>query len=245
VTGRFEPSLLEVEALRAPISKVKADYDPATVKVWLRCDPFDAVPVIKEMLTIGRSTESDLILPHPSVSKTHAMVRSLGDDLVIEDRSSYGTSVNGERVTTSPIKPGDALTIGPYSIEVSAERFDGPKDDDTRPLPKLNSAEAMSGRVEKTALDEVLQQIEFYKKTGTLKVWTDSAKGMLVAYEGRPMFAEWEAGEELTDQGALFAMLRLKRGSFSFMTKVEAGEMTMSGTMTSMLMEFARTVDED
>ncbi len=39
-------------------------------------------------------------------------------------------------------------------------------------------------------------------------------------------------------------MLSLERGNFSFMTKVEAGEMTMSGTITSMLMEFARNADE-
>ena len=41
-----------------------------------------------------------------------------------------------------------------------------------------------------------------------------------------------------------FTMLALKAGEFSFMAKVEAGEMTLQGTMTSLLMEFARQADE-
>ena len=39
-------------------------------------------------------------------------------------------------------------------------------------------------------------------------------------------------------------MLRLESGEFSFMTKVEAGEMTLQGTITSLLMEWARQSDE-
>ena len=44
---------------------------------------------------------------------------------------------------------------------------------------------------------------------------------------------------------AVFGMLRLKKGNFSFMSKVEAGEMTMAGTtVTGLLMEFSRQSDE-
>ena len=40
-------------------------------------------------------------------------------------------------------------------------------------------------------------------------------------------------------------MLRLRRGQFSFMSKVEAGEMSMQGqTLTGILLEFSRQADE-
>jgi hypothetical protein len=235
------------DELKAPITKLQ-EVDPSKVDLWLRCVPFKPLPLgTKDVVTIGRGDDCDMVLPHESVSRAHALVRKIGAKLVVEDRSSYGTSVNGKRIRTHDLSAGDLLTIGPYCIDVTRTGNTETKKSDTRPLRKTaESAEAMSGRIQKVALDEVLQQIEFYKKSGTLKVWTESLKGMLVVYEGRPMFAELEqeGAADLKDQDALFAMLALKAGEFSFMAKVEAGEMTLQGTMTSLLMEFARQADE-
>lgn len=240
----------EEEAKPPPISAIKAGaFDPNDVRAWLCCDPFRPVPVLtsKASINLGRKRDCDMILPHESVSKVHAVVRALGEEIVVEDRSTYGTYLNGSRVRSATVAVGDTLTIGPYQIEVrdSLERKKKKTDeDDTRPFRVVgSSAEALSGRVEKVPLTEVLQQIEFFDKSGTLKVWTESESGILVTYEGKPMYAEWDGGK-VRDQEAVFTMLRLEQANFSFMSKVEAGEMTMEGTLSAILMDFSRELDE-
>jgi len=208
---------------------------------WLHCPPLRPVPVgAKPQLVVGRSRSCDLILPHDSVSRAHAVVRALGEELTLEDRSTYGTTLNGERIRQAKLKPGDTIGIGPYEIQVK-DQVERPQEESTRPLRVARSSEAMQGRLEKVSLFEVLQQIEFNKKTGTLTVFGGEEKGLLVVYEGLPMYAEM-AGNR--DAEAVFHMLDLERGDFSFMAKVEPGEKTMEGPLTGVLMEYSRRVDE-
>ena len=208
-------------------------YYPQMNPVALRAD---------KVTTIGRSEAADLVLVHESVSRTHAMIRVLGGEMTLEDRSSYGTWINGDRVLTGQLKPGDMITIGPYDLRVEAQR---PQADqaDTQPLRTLASSEAIGGRLERVSLPEVLQQIEFNQKTGTLEVFCEGqdAHGTLVVYEGRPVYAEMG---ELQDLEAVIHMVGIKRGNFSFRDKVEAGEMRMSTTLTSILLEASRQIDE-
>src|SRR5690606_6388305 len=150
----------------------------------------------KPLVALGRSRECDLILPHASVSRTHVVVRALGGKVVFEDRSSYGTWVNGKRTVSGELAPGDALTVGPYEVVFKGQREIRREqgEEETRPFQVPASSEAMNGRLERVALDEVLQQIEFYKKTGTLRVFTDDFDGILVVYDGAPMYAEAQDG---------------------------------------------------
>lgn len=238
------------EPVQPPVSQLPRipDDDPRIV-AWLCCDPFPPVPVGAEpVVTLGRAATSGLVLPHPGVSRTHAVVRVAGRDLVFEDRSSYGSYVNGERVLTRPLAVGDVLIVGPYEIKVRStaevQGKSGPAEQ-TRPIEtfrNLPSAEAMSGRIEKASLLEVLQAIEFNRKTGTLEVFTEEdRKGQLVIYEGAPMCASFG---HLKGSEAVFAMVALRRGHFSFRSKIEAGERTISTTLTGLLLEAGRRMDE-
>lgn len=247
-TRRFEPSA--PEPVRPPVSQVpRFDVDDPRIAGWLHCEPFSPVPVgLTPVLTLGRAPDSGLVLPHPGVSRTHAIVRVAGRDLVFEDRSTYGSYVNGERVLTRPLQVGDALLIGPYEIKVRSTKEVKEKvsteAEETRPLESfrnLPSADAMSGRLEKSSLSEVLQTIEFNQKTGTLEVFTDDVSGQLVVYEGTPMFASFG---DLDDDEAVFAMVGQRRGYFTFRSKIEAGERTMKITITGLLLEAGRRVDE-
>jgi hypothetical protein len=235
-----------VEEIPAPRAKAPAaDQDLSQVTLWLRCHPFDPIPVSREgVLELGRHSSCGLVLAHGSVSRVHAVVRFVGGDAVLEDRSSYGTYVNGERVRSRQLQPGDVLTIGPYDIEVLGEDTSAPSDEEgTRPLRTFASSEAIGGRLEKVSLAEVLQQIEFNEKTGTLEVYAEGLEGVFVVYEGKPMYAELGP---FKDSAAVIKMLRLTKGTFSFGSKVEAGEMTMAGqTITGLLMDATRAFDEE
>jgi len=89
---------------------------------------------------------------------------------------------------------------------------------------------------------EVLQGIEFNKKSGTLRVFNDDFDGTIVIYEGRPMYATANGG--VKDDEVVFGMLAQDRGNFSFMAKVEPGEMSMDSSITGLLLEASRRQDE-
>ena len=71
--------------------------------------------------TIGRMAQADFILDAPLVSRVHCKLTvSRGGDLEVEDTgSTNGTLVNGQRITRSPLKAGDSLTIGRVEFSVS------------------------------------------------------------------------------------------------------------------------------
>jgi adenylate cyclase len=80
----------------------------------------DTIPLIREVLTIGRRESCDICLRLPNVSGQHCelsyrdgfwWVRDLG--------STNGVKVNGMRVPKKLLQPGDTLTIAKrqYTIE--------------------------------------------------------------------------------------------------------------------------------
>jgi pSer/pThr/pTyr-binding forkhead associated (FHA) protein len=64
--------------------------------------------------TIGRATGADFIIDAALVSRVHCRVTALAaGELEIKDlESTNGTYVNGERVETARLAPGDRLLVG-------------------------------------------------------------------------------------------------------------------------------------
>jgi hypothetical protein len=69
---------------------------------------------------IGRSPNADLRLDDPSVSRRHALVVAEPEKplRVLDDRSLNGVFLNGETVEFAPLRDGDELAIGHYSLYV-------------------------------------------------------------------------------------------------------------------------------
>ncbi len=70
----------------------------------------------KDRLVIGRTADCDVCLPHPSVSRRHALLERLPGGLRVHDlRSVNGVLVGGRRVT-EPVFVGEQerIGIGPY-----------------------------------------------------------------------------------------------------------------------------------
>ncbi|MAY75198.1 MAG: hypothetical protein CMJ31_10860, partial [Phycisphaerae bacterium] len=79
---------------------------------------------------LGRSKACDFALVDPSVSRSHASVRSEGGVWSIADESSrHGTLVNGERLEAGvwrPLGRGDQVTIGPWILRAWMGEDDPP-----------------------------------------------------------------------------------------------------------------------
>ena len=66
--------------------------------------------------------ECDLVLPIGDVSRHHAAIQwADGGWTMVDLESRYGTFVNGDRVTSSPIRHGDQLTFGQSVANVTFE----------------------------------------------------------------------------------------------------------------------------
>ncbi len=64
--------------------------------------------------TVGRATGADFIVDAPLVSRVHCRLTALpGGELEVKDLdSTNGTFINGQRVDTARLAPGDRLGIG-------------------------------------------------------------------------------------------------------------------------------------
>ena len=123
------------------------------------------VPITKDLLAIGRRTESDLRLVGSDVSREHAEIVRQGEEWILKDKGSrYGTYVNGEAVTEHKLVHGDRVQFGRASgTDIVFLTGDGPSHTDRSHASAVNDLRQLaalleglralgSGRV----LDEVL-----------------------------------------------------------------------------------------
>ncbi len=70
-------------------------------------------------MTLGRMSTCNVKLDSPMVSRQHARIYLLEEDVFIEDlNSNNGTMVNGKRVSKAKIGPDDNIQIGPFTIKI-------------------------------------------------------------------------------------------------------------------------------
>jgi hypothetical protein len=73
---------------------------------------------LEERVTvIGRSSECDVPLEDPNVSRRHAEIRRIGEGYSLVDLgSTNGTEVNGQRIQETALMNGDVIELGTTSI---------------------------------------------------------------------------------------------------------------------------------
>ena len=111
-----------------------------------------AVPLSTgESVVVGRAGPSDVVVPHPGLSRRHARFELQDEQVWLEDLgSTNGTRVNGERVERVQVGPGDEIRVGEVVVSVHA-----------RPglLSGLEGEQAFRAR-----LDEEVERARFYKR---------------------------------------------------------------------------------
>lgn len=92
-------------------------------------------------ISIGRSQSNDIILGSKTVSRRHAIIKIMGERVLLVNQSANGLMVGTERVEhTRELRPGEAATIDIYTIRVdgahpSAAVSAAPVAAPQRPLP--------------------------------------------------------------------------------------------------------------
>jgi pSer/pThr/pTyr-binding forkhead associated (FHA) protein len=70
--------------------------------------------------TVGRHPDSDIFLDDVTVSRHHCRFSATMEALTVEDAgSTNGTYVNGERVDSERLAPGDEVLIGRFHLIVA------------------------------------------------------------------------------------------------------------------------------
>lgn len=72
----------------------------------------------KPIVTVGRGSANDIVLSDTSISRLHAVIKTVDGALVLADRgSTNGVIVNGQRITGDvTLKLGDSVKMGAYEF---------------------------------------------------------------------------------------------------------------------------------
>ena len=80
------------------------------------------------LLTIGRVPPNDIVVPHPKVSRNHAMIRMLqpGEFYLIDIGSTNGTQLNGKRIVVPMLlKDNDIIAIEDCDLTFHLQHING------------------------------------------------------------------------------------------------------------------------
>jgi len=71
----------------------------------------------KDVISIGRSRDNDIVIENLAVSRNHARIRRENNSFILRDlNSANGTFVNGVRVTKTELFNDDVITIGKHKL---------------------------------------------------------------------------------------------------------------------------------
>jgi pSer/pThr/pTyr-binding forkhead associated (FHA) protein len=111
------------DAPAAPVRLEPAVHPQRPRLVWLtgpvagRCDELP-----ENGLWIGREAPANVVVANSAISRLHVWVGAQGDEIVaLDERSSNGTFLDGERFTRRPLLPGDVVTL---ALDAASFRFE-------------------------------------------------------------------------------------------------------------------------
>jgi pSer/pThr/pTyr-binding forkhead associated (FHA) protein len=201
---------------------------------------------------LGRSPECSLQLPAAGASRRHASVAWRDGAVVLRDLgSTNGTFLNGERVSgEATLRSGDKIRIGGLEVLFccveAGTAVSGVSESSTVvsfwPGAGGAGGDALRGDLEKVPLFAVLQMLEMGRQCGCLAVETDTGEAYLWLDTGRIVHAENGKSSGLD---AALAIAQASVGRFDFAPGSPAPERSVSASVTEVILEATRLLDED
>lgn len=110
---------------------------------WLSGQEFPVLGKPDDVVTVGRSSQCDIVFAGTHLSRLHAEITINYSSLTIKDMgSANGTFVNDEKVTNAQIYPGDRIRLDVYSFRVFGPGIELPKSATTSmqalPISEIN-----------------------------------------------------------------------------------------------------------
>ena len=216
----------------------------------LFCPPLAPLELERDRrVAIGRGRECELPLFSDSASRRHAEVYAEGEDFLVRDLGSKnGTFLNGEPVDRPrTLRPGDRIGVGANVItfcrvESSLSGFlSDPAGHETMVFARAVAREVFRGELAEMPIFVVLQMLEMGHKTGELEITADTGLVHLWLGDGQPLHAE---SEKARGMDAAMAIVGTTRGAFRFVANVDAPARSLEVSMTELLLEASRQLDE-
>jgi anti-anti-sigma factor len=102
----------------------------------------------KPVIVVGRSSECDITLGGPLVSRKHCRFVACGDAYAVEDMGSHnGTHLNGKRVERQTLVEGDRIAVVPHILVYHA------LDEEPVAAPALPRGDVSAGMMATAAVD--------------------------------------------------------------------------------------------
>ncbi len=133
---------------------------------------------------VGRDASADIRLAQNGVSGVHARLDGRGGEAVVSDhRSTNGTWVNGERVSTTTIRPGDEIAFGDALFDVTLSMRPS-----HRGLSAIASVAAVAGIgvVATTLLPERTREVSLWTKDMYREQAATSLREAVEAFDASP-----------------------------------------------------------
>lgn len=140
----------------------------------------------KKRISIGRTSDNDVVLDNRGVSRRHAQIEFNDNAAVIIDNESLnGTFVNSRKVTEEILRDDDVITIGKYNLvyHTQASR------DDT------------SAHLDGTMVLKTKKQKELIKRDQYEKELVDKIGGSILLGEENTNFSEYQIDHNVTTIG--------------------------------------------
>jgi hypothetical protein len=200
-------------------------------------------------VVLGRSRECDVRLGDVDTSRRHAKIVCDGGRFVLHDlASTNGTFVNGERIERRELEPGDRVQIGANTVtfcQVSGHvtgGFDAADDGmQTQIFERDLGGGAFRGDLAEIPPFAVLQILELGRKTGLLRIDSDGTPGKLWLRGGDPIHAETK---DQVGFDAAVALVHASLGQFAFEPQAVPARQTIEASVTHLLLEASRQLDE-
>jgi hypothetical protein len=119
--GRVSVELQADANLKVGLFRVHPSYDeriPMTEPTaWLEGPDGAHHLLTGDLSTIGRLSDSDIVINDQNVSRRHAELHAVGDDYELIDLgSTNGSKVNGQRIQRCALADGDQVTFGAITL---------------------------------------------------------------------------------------------------------------------------------
>lgn len=117
MTGEMQRVAAEEAAAGGP-TRGNPSGGPGVLYLMENGKPTRPFPLDRDVTTIGRLREADVVLEDPGASRQHAEIRRTAQGYVLADAgSTNGTMVNDATVSERELRDGDRITIGRTVLE--------------------------------------------------------------------------------------------------------------------------------